>query len=211
MGMELLVLLVRHAHTAASESRLSGRMPGVRLSDRGHEELLRLRAQLAGVTLDAIYSSPLLRARDTAAPLASDHCLSVDVERDLTEVDFGQWTGMTFDALRSDSRWHAFNARRASAVVPGGERPVDVQRRVVTVLTRLAGRHRTGTIALVSHAEVIRSALLWFSGRSLDDFQQCAIDTASISGLLMSARPEVLFVNATEGSPLQLSNQRHTF
>lgn len=95
-------------------------------------------------------------------------------------------------------------------LVPEGERPVDVQRRIVTLLTRLAGRHRTGTIALMSHAEVIRSAVLWFSGRSLDDFHQCAIDTASISGLLMSARPGVLFVNATDDSPLQLSHQHHT-
>jgi broad specificity phosphatase PhoE len=201
-----VMLLVRHAHTTASDRWLAGRTPGIHLSDRGQDELLRLRAQLAGVTLNAVYSSPLMRARQTAAALASDHDLPVGVENDLTEVDFGRWTGLTFDALRSDSRWHEFNSHRASAQVPDGERPVDVQRRIVTLLTRLAARHRTGAIALVSHAEIIRSAVLWFSGRSLDDFHQCQIDTASVTGLLMTATPRVLFINARESWPLRVAD-----
>jgi len=202
-----LVLLVRHAHTTASDTWLSGRTPGVHLSHRGHEELLRLRAQLMDVPLHAVYSSPLIRARDTAAALATDHHLELDVEDDLNEMDFGQWTGVAFDALQSDPRWRDFNARRASAHVPDGERPGEVQRRIVMLLSRLAARHRRGTLALVSHAEIIRSAILWFSGRSLDDFHQCAIDTASVSGVLMTATPRVLFVNSTDRSSLQVADQ----
>jgi broad specificity phosphatase PhoE len=199
-----LVLLVRHAHTAASDTWLSGRTPGIHLSHRGHEELLRLRAQLMDVPLHAVYSSPLIRARDTAAALATDHHLELDVEDDLNEMDFGQWTGVAFDRLQSDPRWHEFNARRASAHVPDGERPGEVQRRIVMLLSRLTARHRRGTLALVSHAEIIRSAILSFSGRSLDDFHQCAIDTASVSGVLMAATPRVLFVNSTDRSSLQV-------
>lgn len=207
MGTGPLVLLVRHAHTTASDTWLAGRTPGIHLSDRGREELLRLRAQLADVTLNAVYSSPLIRARETAAALATDHHFEFDVEDDLNEVDFGQWTGLTFDALQPDPRWREFNARRAAACVPEGERPGEVQRRIVTLLSRLAARHRSGTIALVTHAEIIRSAILWFSGRSLDDFHQCAIDTASVSGVLMAATPRVLFVNSTDRSSVQVANQ----
>jgi broad specificity phosphatase PhoE len=204
MGTPPLVLLVRHAHTTASDTWLSGRTPGIHLSHRGHDELLRLRAQLMDVTLHAVYSSPLIRARDTAAALATDHHLELDVEDDLNEMDFGQWTGVAFDALQSDPRWREFNARRASGHVPDGERPGEVQRRIVMLLSRLAARHRRGTLALVSHAEIIRAAILWFSGRSLDDFHQCAIDTASVSGVLMAATPRVLFVNSTDRSSLQV-------
>jgi broad specificity phosphatase PhoE len=68
------------------------------------------------------------------------------------------------------------------------------------LLTRLAARHPHGIIALVSHSEVIRSAILWFAGRSLDDFHQISIDTASATAILMSATLRVLFVNAVERS-----------
>jgi broad specificity phosphatase PhoE len=207
MGTGPLVLLVRHAHTTASDTWLSGRTPGIHLSDRGREELLRLRTQLMDMTLNAVYSSPLIRARETAGALATDHHLEFDVEDDLNEMDFGQWTGLAFDALQSDPRWREFNARRASAHVPDGERAGEVQRRIVMLLSRLAARHRSGTIALVTHAEIIRSAILWFSGRSLDDFHQCAIDTASVSGLHMASTPRVVFVNSTDRSSLHVADQ----
>ena len=198
MGTGSFVLLVRHAHTHAIDDRLVGRTPGVHLSERGHAELPRLRQQLLTIPLDAVYSSPLVRARETAEPIATDHGLGVDIEEDLNEVDFGDWTGATFDVLRSDPRWTAFNRRRSTVVVPNGERPCDVQRRVVTLVARLADRHRHGTIAVVSHAEVIRSAVLWFAGRSLDDFLQVPIDTASVTALAMGATPRILFLNAIE-------------
>jgi broad specificity phosphatase PhoE len=209
-----LLLLVRHAHAHAIDLRLAGRTPGVHLSERGHAELPRLRHQFAAIPLDAVYSSPLVRARETAEPIATDHGLGVDIEEDLNEVDFGDWTGATFDLLRSDPRWDVFNGRRATAVVPNGERPSDLQRRAVTLLTRLADRHRHATIAVVSHAEVIRSAVLWFAGRSLDDFHQFPIHTASVTGIEMSLTPRLLFVNALEASECSLSviraPERHT-
>jgi broad specificity phosphatase PhoE len=66
----------------------------------------------------------------------------------------------------------------------------------------LAHRHRHATIAVVSHAEVIRSAVLWVAGRSLDDFHQFPIDTASVTGIEMSPTPRLLFVNALERPPM---------
>jgi len=198
MAIPSFVLFVRHAHTQAIGTRLVGRTPGVHLSARGYTELPRLRRQLAPIALDAVYSSPLVRARETAEPIATDHGLAVDIEDDLNEVDFGDWTDATFDALTADPRWQAFNRRRSTAAVPNGEQPSQVQRRVVTLVSRLADRHRPGTIAIVSHAEVIRSAILWFTGRSLDDFDQVSIDTASLTGVLMSSTPRVVFVNAID-------------
>jgi histidine phosphatase superfamily protein (branch 1) len=115
MDTRSLVLLVRHARTHAIDARLVGRTPGVHLSERGYAELARLREQLATISIDAVYSSPLVRARETAEPIATDHCLGVDIEDDLNEVDFGDWTGATFDVLQADPRWDAF-ARRSAAV-----------------------------------------------------------------------------------------------
>lgn len=209
MGAPSLVLLVSHAHAHAIDIRLAGRTPGVHLSERGHAELPRLRQEFAAIPLDAVYSSPLVRARETAEPIATDHGLGVDIEDDLNEIDFGDWTGSSFDLLRSDPRWDAFNGRRGTAIVPNGERPSALQRRAVTLLTRLADRHRDGTIAVVSHAEVIRSAVLWFAGRSLDDFDQFPIDTASVTGLVMSSPPRLLFINAVEAGSVAAMSKVH--
>jgi broad specificity phosphatase PhoE len=198
MGPCAIAFLVRHAHTDASDMRLCGRTTGICLSQRGRHESLRLGEQLATVPVNAIYSSPLERARETATAIASVHRLRIDIEESLNEVDFGEWTGRTFDALEPDPEWRSFNEQRSSAVVPNGERPVDVQRRVVMLLTRLANRHRDGHVVLVSHAEVIRSAVLWCLGRSLDDFHQVAIETASITAVLLTSTPRILFINAIE-------------
>jgi broad specificity phosphatase PhoE len=213
MGTPLVALFIRHADTNATGTQLSGRTPDVHLSDRGRLELFRLQDQLSQIPIDAVYTSPLVRARETAAPIAVDHGLSVDIEDDLNEVDFGNWTGQTFDALSTDAQWRLFNTHRSSTAVPNGERAPDVQRRIVFLLTRLAGRHRSGIIALVSHAEIIRCAVLWYAGRSLDDFQQFTIDTASVTAIQMTDTPRVLFVNATDHcdlDPLRATHSRVT-
>lgn len=198
MGPCAIAFLVRHAHTEVSDSRLCGRTTGICLSERGRHESLRLGEQLAAVSVNAIYSSPLERARETATAIASVHRVGVDIEENLNEVDFGEWTGQTFDALEPDPRWRSFNTQRSSALVPNGERAVDVQRRVVMLLTRLANRHHEGHIVLVSHAEIIRAAVLWCLGRSLDDFHRVTIETASVTAVLLSPAPRVLFINAVE-------------
>jgi len=210
MDTPALVLLVRHAQTQAIDARLVGRTPGVHLSERGYAELPRLRQQLASIPLEAVYSSPLVRTRETAEPLATDHGLAVDIEDDLNEVDFGDWTGATFDKLQSDRDWQIFNRQRSTAVVPNGERILDVQRRVVTLITRLGERHRGGTIVVVSHGEVIRSAVLWFAGRSLDDFHQFPIDPASVTGIAMHTTPRILFVNAIERAAMNEIPELHS-
>jgi probable phosphoglycerate mutase len=211
MDTPFVVLLIRHARTQTSGTRLDGRLPDIVLSDRGHEELSRLRLGLVNVPVDAVYTSPLARARETASAIAIDHHVPINVADDLNEMDFGNWTGRPFDSLALDPDWHTFNARRASTAAPNGEHARNVQRRVVRWLKQLPRRHPTGTVAAVSHAEVIRSAILWCTGRSLDDFHDIAIDTASVSAVSMSPTPRLLFVNATEKSDVKLGSDACLF
>ena len=112
------------------------------------------------------------------------------------EIDFGDWTGKTFAELDDDPRWHAFNRARASAIIPGGEAPQVVQLRMVAAVARLAARHRGTTIALVSHADVVRFALLRYLSVSLDRCHEIEIAPASISAVTVSADSvRILFVN----------------
>jgi probable phosphoglycerate mutase len=146
----------------------------------------------ASCRLAAIYSSPLERAHDTATAIARYQEARVELCDALLEVDFGVWTGRTFDELDGDPRWHDFNHARASAMIPGGERPLAVQRRIVAAVERLAAKHPGATIALVTHAEIVRFALLQYRSESLDLYHELEIEPASVSAVSIS--PDGVYV-----------------
>jgi broad specificity phosphatase PhoE len=190
------VLFVRHAHTSALGVWLCGRACGVSLSSLGQTQARALGESLQSTPLAALYYSPLERAHTTALAIASRQSCAMETCDDLTEIDFGLWTGQTFAELEHDQRWHAFNEARASAIIPGGERPADVQIRVVAAARRLAAAHSGKTIALVTHADVIRMALLYFLSRSMDLYHSITIDPASVSTVVMSpAGTHVVSIN----------------
>src|SRR5829696_5205341 len=88
------VILVRHGQTATTGKLLPGRAPGLHLADGGREQAERAAARIAELdNVDAVYASPLERARETAAPIAKARDLRTHVDRGLMECDFGDWTG----------------------------------------------------------------------------------------------------------------------
>lgn len=182
-------LLVRHAHCPHVGLRLAGRMTGIALSERGRLEAERLAQDLAGETITAIYSSPLERALQTAHAIAAHHRLPVIARAALTDIDFGAWTGATFNELENDPDWHAFNTRRSTTPIPAGEHPRDVQARAVAEIRALSARHPDGRIVVVTHADVIRSIVVHARGMPLDDLLQIEVAPASITPLMLPAEP----------------------
>jgi probable phosphoglycerate mutase len=192
------ILLVRHAHTDAIGRLLAGRSAGVPLSVTGRAQADRLGRALASLPLAAIYTSPLERAVDTARAIARHQPVPIHEDAGLQEVDFGEWTGLTFDELAADERWRRFNAERATAAVPGGERASEVQQRVMEAIRRVGARHPDRTIVCVSHADVIRAAVLHIAGTSLDLYDRFEISPASVTALsLAGERLRLLYVNNT--------------
>ena len=181
--MHTTILLIRHALTDAVGVRLTARAPGITLSHAGVAQVQRLCERLRGVPLAAVYSSPLERAVATAEPLAADRLLPVRICDGLNEVDFGDWTGLTFQELEAVPEWQRFNRERASATVPNGETATDVQRRIVATLATLASRHAGEMIAAVSHADVIRNAVLHAAATPIREWQRFEVSPASITAL----------------------------
>lgn len=192
----MIALLIRHADTAAIGQVLWGRKPGLSLSDAGTAQARRLATRLRWVPLAAIYASPRERAQQTARPLALVHRLPIVEAGELDEVDFGDWSGLRFEELDARPDWRGFNSDRASAHAPNGERLAGVQSRIVSKLSRLSSEHGDDTVALVSHAEVIRSAILHYLGMPLDAFGRIEVSPASVTTLaLQGGRATFLSIN----------------
>src|ERR1700675_3539024 len=90
-----LVLLVRHGTTPTTGVKLPGRAPGLHLSDEGRRQAEAAARRIGALPrVVAVYSSPVERARETAAPIARARHLALRIERDLADIDIGDWTGM---------------------------------------------------------------------------------------------------------------------
>jgi broad specificity phosphatase PhoE len=173
--------LLRHGEHAVQGQICAGRAPGIGLSERGRREAEAAAERLAGAGIAAIYASPLERAQETAGIAARRLNLPVETHDDLSELDFGEWTGLTFDAVRQDPRWPAWAAHRSLSCIPGGETMREVQRRVVEVLMELRERHPDDPVILTSHGDVIRAALVFCLGMPLDFYGRIEVGTGSIS------------------------------
>jgi probable phosphomutase (TIGR03848 family) len=173
--------LVRHAPTPETGKRLTGRLPGVGLDDTGREIAAAAAAALSEVPYAAVYTSPVLRCRETARILAAPHDLAPIPYRSLIEVDYGTWAGRTLGSLRRTRLWRELLVAPSRVRFPGGETLAEVQARAVAAAEDLAGRHRGRTIAVVSHGDVIKSVVAHYLGVPLDLFQRIAIAPASHS------------------------------
>jgi broad specificity phosphatase PhoE len=179
--------LLRHGEHGLLGRVLAGRMPGVGMTERGRAEITSQAERLAAEKIAAIYASPLQRTRESAEIVAARLGLPIEFRDDLIELDFGEWTGATFDSIRADPRWQAWSTQRSLAAIPGGESMRAVQQRVVAALLELNERHLHETVVLVSHGDVIRSVLLFALGMPLDFYNRIEIGQASISTINIGA------------------------
>jgi probable phosphomutase (TIGR03848 family) len=180
-----LLLLVRHGHTDVAGKVLTGQTAGVHLTERGREQARALAERLEGLPVDAIYSSPLERCRETAAPLARGRGLPVRIRRDLIEPDFGEWTGRSIRQLARTKLWRSVQHTPSSFRFPGGESLRGVQARSIDAIRAIGTDHPDGTV-VVTHADVVRMVLADLAGLHLDLYQRLSVEPGSISAVALS-------------------------
>src|SRR3954467_14605038 len=176
-----LLHLLRHGQHDLGGGVLAGRMPGVGLTERGRAEIAAAAERLAGENIAALYASPLQRTRESAEIVSERLGLPIEFRDDLIELDFGEWTGTTFNSIRADPRWQPWNQHRSLAKIPGGETMRAVQSRAVEALLEIAERHRDAAAVIVSHGDVIRSALVYALGMPLDFYGRIEVVQGSVS------------------------------
>ena len=160
-------------------------MPDVTLGAVGREQARGLAARFGREEVAAVYSSPLERARETAAPIATALGQAVRTAPDLIEIDFGEWTGLAFDDLRRDERWHVWNRDREAGGPPGGETMRATQDRAAIAVEHFLADHPDGTVVAVSHSDVIKAVVCRQLGLSLDRYGAFEIGPASVTSLVL--------------------------
>jgi broad specificity phosphatase PhoE len=175
------ILLVRHAMCDPVGHSIAGRAPGIHLNAAGRQQAEDLAAWLSDSAAGEIYSGPLERARETAQPIARALGLDLQVDDALDELDFGEWTGASLAGLRADPRWARFNEERSTAVIPGGERMTDVESRITEFLAAVYRRNPSDRVIVVTHGDVIRTALLHYIGASQNQVHRIDVAPASLS------------------------------
>lgn len=196
------MLFVRHGQTPTTGQVLPGRAAGLHLSDKGREQAEAVARRLAELPrVDAIYASPLERARETAAPIGKALGQKVNIEKGLLECDFGAWTGAKLSTLMKKPEWSMVQRAPSTFRFPDGESFIDMQSRMANTVDTLRTRHRGGVVVCVSHADPIKALIAHAMGTHLDLFQRIVIGTCSVSAVsYLSTGPVVLTVNSTGGS-----------
>ncbi|MGI8791629.1 MAG: MSMEG_4193 family putative phosphomutase [Acidimicrobiales bacterium] len=200
------VLFVRHGKTPTTGSVLPGRAPGLHLGDEGRAQAEAAAARIARLPkVDAVYASPMERAKETAAPIARSRKLRVRTERGLIECDFGQWTGKQLKALMKKPEWSTVQRYPSGFRFPGGESFSEMQTRITGAVAQLVAAHPGGTIVCVSHADPIKAAVAHATGTHLDLFQRIVISPCSITAVAYgTGGPVVLTVNSTSADLSEL-------
>ena len=124
------ILLIRHAQTTAPRHVLLGRNDDVGISREGRKRAAAMAAKLRRLPIASVWCSPLRRAIETATVIAETLALPLGIAEPLNEIDYGCWTGCSFDRLRRDPDWRKFNKLRTRAHIPAGEKIKDVETRV---------------------------------------------------------------------------------
>ena len=180
------LVLVRHATTAATGTRLGGRTQAS-LDDAGRGQAESAAQRLVDVPLKAIYASPLPRTLETAQIVAAPHGLEVRSDDGLLEVEYGDWTDRPLKPLTRTKRWPVIQARPSLVTFPNGESIRGAQLRAVDAIERIVARHRKGAVCVVSHADVIKAVVSFYLGQPLDLFQRLVVSPASVTVLGLSA------------------------
>jgi broad specificity phosphatase PhoE len=161
MSNETFIHLVRHGEVLNPHGLLYGRLPGFRLTPSGRNQARAAGRAMSNNQIQAIYSSPLLRARQTAdAMLLENPRADRHISQYLDEVlsPYDGWSGEWLDARQGDIY---------SSAGPEFEQPGDIVHRMKKFFRRIFARHSGGSIAAVTHGDVITFTVLWANGFEL--------------------------------------------
>lgn len=187
-----IAVLLRHGHsTANNDGILSGRLPGVFLTERGESQARDLQPAFAQLDIHSVYVSPLERTRQTASLVFGEREF-VD-ELGIIECDYGDWSGRPLKDLAEEPLWKTVQQDPGVVRFPNGESMAAMAARAVATTRERAAAD--GVHVFVSHGDIIKAIVNWASGAPFDAFQRITVDPCSVSIITTGDNPRVLAVN----------------
>jgi broad specificity phosphatase PhoE len=173
------ILMARHGETTYNaERRFQGHSPRAVLTERGREEARGLAEQAAGEGLVALYTSPLVRARETAAIVAERVGLEPVVDERFAETETGEWTDVRYDDV-DPALFEAWRHAGDGFRYPGGESLNEQQERVIAGLVDVTQRGDLPAL-VICHRGTIRVALCHTRQRGLDAFSEIDVPNGGL-------------------------------
>lgn len=178
------LFLIRHGQTDSNSGQMFQGQMDTSLNALGHQQAYQMAEYMKKYKLDAIYCSSLLRARQTAAPLAMAQGIAYHPMDLLKEASFGEWEGVPFTEINKmdPDAMTTFLERPGDFTPPGGESFVQSQKRAVKALELILSKEgHDKNIAVVAHGGVIRVQLCHFLGIPLNNLWKMVIRNVSVS------------------------------
>ena len=178
------IYLIRHGQTDSNSGKMFQGQMNTPLNINGLDQAKQMAEYMKGIHLDAIYSSSLMRARMTAAPLAMAKNMAYRPMDLLMETNFGDWEGVSFKQLHQEHpvEMMTFLEKPGDFVPPHGEGFAHAQKRVIQGVEQiLAKEGHDKDIAIVAHGGVIRLMLCYFLDIPLNSLWKMAIRNVSVS------------------------------
>ncbi|CAN2197914.1 phoE Broad specificity phosphatase PhoE and related phosphatases [Candidatus Nanopelagicaceae bacterium] len=206
------LVLIRHAHSEANAAGvLSGRLPNVHLSEKGIEQANNLARRLGAFPISEMRISPMERCFETVHPWINEFIIpkfsnfEAVIDPDLTEVDYGTWSGRKLSVLSKNKLWKTVQESPSRMYFPSGEGIAQMQSRAMQSVHELVSVKKKGAAVIVSHGDVIKSIIASALGMHLDEFQRIIIDPASVSILEYSSiKPRVILLNDSRATVTDL-------
>lgn len=200
------LLLIRHGKTPTTGTTLPGRAPGLHLSEEGAEQANQLIGTLRSIEIDAVLTSPLERAKETAQPLCLDRQIEAIVDQRIIECDFGDWTGRRLNELSKLPEWRVVQAAPSKFRFPNGESFREMSERMIDFLDFVHQRYNGKTVAAFTHADPVKALIAHCLGLHLDAFQKVIISTAGVSAIsITNTSNYALYVNTTAKPNMKVS------
>jgi broad specificity phosphatase PhoE len=175
------ILLIRHGETDWNKDRrIMGREP-VGLNENGRHQSKQLQEALSDLDVEAVYSSPVLRAMETAEFLCQGRALAPIPDDRLLEVNYGQWVGKTFMEVRAMPGYIPYMQRLETPVAPGGETLYQVRDRAMGFLNHVSELHLDGNILVVSHADWIKCVFMQLLGIPFEKIWGFRVDNTAVA------------------------------
>ena len=182
----MLLLLVRHGETAYNAvGRYQGHVQ-IELNALGQQQAARVCQRLAQRSIQAIYSSDLVRCLQTIQPLIAAVGLPLTLDQRLREIDVGLWEHLTIPEIRASypGNYAAYKQNPGATVHLGGESYMQLQHRAVAAIQDIIARHApTDTVVICAHGGTIRAIACWLLALDVNHYNKMWIDNCALTTL----------------------------